>query len=104
MRSPQAATRGTRRRQSLPPPTTAIRTAAKVATGTQSKIRPTGKSVARLRRQRGLSVAQFAAQLGVSPATVYRWETHQGPLNLQARQLNALTALQQQHGQRRRGD
>ena len=71
------------------------RAAAKVATGTPSKTRPTGKSVARLRRQQGLSVAQFAAQLGVSSATVYRWETTQGPLNLQARLLNALAALQQ---------
>ena len=78
------------------PTTTAIRAAAKVATSTPSKIRPTGKSVARLRRQQGLSVAQFAAQLGVAPATVYRWETNQGPLNLQARLLNALAALQQQ--------
>ena len=104
MRSPQAAPSGTRRRQSPPSTTTVIRTAAKVATGTPSKMRPTGKSVARLRRQQGLSVAQFAAQLGVSPATVYRWETTQGPLNLQARLLNALTALQQQRGQRRSGD
>ena len=78
------------------PTTTARRAAAKVATGPPSKIRPTGKSVARLRRQQGLSVAQFAAQLGVAPATVYRWETNQGPLNLQARLLNALAALQQQ--------
>jgi DNA-binding transcriptional regulator YiaG len=84
--------------------TTTMRAAAKVGTGTPPKSRPTGKSVARLRRQQGLSVAQFAAQLGVSPATVYRWETNQGPLNLQARLLNALAALQQQHGQRRRGD
>jgi uncharacterized Zn finger protein/DNA-binding transcriptional regulator YiaG len=95
-RSSQAAPRGTRRRQSPPPTTTAIRAAAKVATSPPSKIRPTGKSVARLRRQQGLSVAQFAAQLGVAPATVYRWETNQGPLNLQARLLNALAALQQQ--------
>ena len=95
-RSSQAAPRGTRRRQSPPPTTTAIRAAAKVATSPPSKIRPTGKSVARLRRQQGLSVAQFAAQLGVAPATVYRWETNQGTLNLQARLLNALEALQQQ--------
>ena len=80
-----------------------MRASAKVATGTPPKIRPTGKSVARLRRQQGLSVAQFAAQLGVSPATVYRWEATQGPLSLQARLLNALATLQQQHGQRRRG-
>jgi len=73
-----------------------MRTAAKVATSTPPKLRPTGKSVARLRRQQGLSVAQFAAQLGVSSASVYRWEATQGPLNLQVRLLNALAALQQQ--------
>ena len=73
-----------------------MRASAKVSTGTPPKIRLTGKSVARLRRQQGLSVAQFAARLGVSPTTVYRWETTQGPLNLQARLLHALGALQQQ--------
>ena len=101
-RSRQAAPKGTRREQSPQATPTPRRTAAKVATGTP-KIRPTGKSVARLRRQQGLSVAQFAAQLGVSPTTVYRWEATQGPLTLQARLLNALATLQQQHGQRRRG-
>ena len=102
-RSPQVARNGTRREPSPQPTTTTRRASAKMATGTPSKMRPTGKAVARLRRQQGLSVAQFAAQLGVSPATVYRWEVTQGPLNLQARLLNALTALQQ-HGQRRRSD
>ena len=66
-------------------------------------MRPTGKSVARLRSQQGLSVAQFAAQLGVAPVTVYRWEATQGPLNLQTRLLNALASLQQQ-SQRSRGE
>lgn len=94
-RSPQAARKGTRREQS-PQPTTTMRPSAKVATSPPPKIRPTGKSVARLRRQQGLSVAQFAAQLGVSPTTVYRWEVTQGPLTLQARLLNALAVLQQQ--------
>ena len=102
-RSPQAAHKGIRREPSPQPTTTTRRTAAKVATGTPPKMRPTGTSVARLRRKQGLSVAQFAAQLGVSAATVYRWEATQGPLNLQARLLNALAAWQQ-HGQRRRGD
>jgi uncharacterized Zn finger protein/DNA-binding XRE family transcriptional regulator len=102
-RSPHAARKGIRREPSPQPTTTTMHAAAKVATGTPSKIRPTGKSVARLRRQQGLSVAQFAAQLGVSPATVYRWETTQGPLNLQVRLMNALAALQQ-HSQKRRGD
>lgn len=102
VRSLQAATKGTQREQSPQATPTTRRAAAKIATGTP-KIRPTGKSVARLRRQQGLSVAQFAAQLGVSPATVYRWEATQGPLTLQARLLNALATLQQQHSQRRRG-
>ena len=103
-RSPQTARKRIRQEPSPQSMPTTRRAAAKVATGTPPKIRPTGKSVARLRRQQGLSVVQFAAQLGISPATVYRWETTQGPLTLQARLLNALATLQQQHGQRRRGD
>ena len=74
--------------------------AHKIATG-MPKMRPTGQSVARLRRKQGLSVAQFAAQLGVSPTTVYRWEATQGSLNLQARLLHALAAWQQQSQRRR---
>jgi DNA-binding transcriptional regulator YiaG len=93
--SPHTARQGTRQKLSPPPATTPIRASAKVATGTP-KIRPTGKSVARLRKKQELSVAQFAAQLGVSPATVYRWKATQGSLNLQARLLNALATLQQQ--------
>jgi uncharacterized Zn finger protein/DNA-binding transcriptional regulator YiaG len=94
-RSRQAAHTGTRREPSPPPTTTHVRTSAKVATSTPPKMRPTGKSIAQLRRQQGLTVAQFAVQLGVSAATVYRWEAIQGPLNLQARLLDALAALQQ---------
>jgi uncharacterized Zn finger protein/DNA-binding transcriptional regulator YiaG len=93
--SAHTARQGTRQKLSPPPATTPIRASAKVATGTP-KIRPTGKSVARLRKKQELSVAQFAAQLGVSPATVYHWEATQGSLNLQARLLNALATLQQQ--------
>ena len=63
-------------------------------------IRPTGKWVARLRRRHGLSVAQFAERLGVSAVTVYRWEATPGPLNLQTRPLNALTAMYRQSGKR----
>jgi uncharacterized Zn finger protein len=93
-RAPQAARKGIRREPS-PPPVIITIGAAKVATSTPAKLRPTGKSVAQLRRKQGLSVAQFATQLGVSPATVYRWEAIQGPLNLQARLRNALAGLQQ---------
>jgi uncharacterized Zn finger protein len=103
VRSPQTARKRIRQEPSPQAMPTTRRAAAKVATRTPPKIRPTGTSVARLRSKQGLSVAQFAAQLGVSPATVYRWEATQGPLNLQTRLLHALAALQQQHGQRRRG-
>jgi DNA-binding transcriptional regulator YiaG len=94
-RSRPSTRRGTHREPSPQPATTTRRVAAKVATGASSTMHPTGTSVARLRRKQGLSVAQFAAQLGVSPATVYRWEAAQGPLNLQPRLLHTLTALQQ---------
>src|SRR5262249_52787530 len=95
-RSPKATPKIVSRKPSPQPAATTIRASAKAAADTQPKMRPTGKLVARLRRQQGLSVPQFAAQLGVSPATVYRWEITQGSLNLQARLLNALVALQQQ--------
>jgi len=60
------------------------------------EIRPTGKSVARLRGQLGLSAAEFARRLGVSATSVYRWEATAGRLKLQARPLAALAKLQQQ--------
>ena len=73
----------------------AVRAAAKApATAARPRIRPTGKSVARLRKQLGLTVAQFAKELGVAPASVYRWESTQGRLKLQARPLAALAELQ----------
>ena len=57
------------------------------------RIRPTGKSVARLREKLGLSVAEFAAHLGVSTTTVHRWEATSSRLNLQERTLRALNAV-----------
>ena len=60
------------------------------------RIRPTGKSVARLRARLGLSAAEFARRLGVSAASVYRWEATIGRLKLQVRPLTALAKLQRQ--------
>ena len=83
------ATRGGK----IAPTAPRTRGAAKSAATSISNLRPTGKSVARLRRRHGLSVAEFASRLGVSPVTVYRWEATPDRLNLQARTLNALTRL-----------
>ncbi len=91
-----ATPKGARRKNTTHTTTTAVPVSAKVFTSTRPKIRPTGKSVARLRKQQGLSVAQFAAQLGVTSASVYRWEATSGRLTLQARPLTALAALHQQ--------
>ena len=85
----EAAVRGTRAKA-------AARGRSQSATtgGAAPKIRPTGKSVARLRKQLGLSGAEFARELGVAPTTVYRWEATTGRLKLQARPLAALAKLQ----------
>jgi DNA-binding transcriptional regulator YiaG len=91
-------------RRTVPPQSAVLPATAKTATEPLPAFHPTGTLVARLRRQQGLSVAQFAAQLGVSEATVYRWEATKGPLTLQARTLPALAALQQQVKHSKRGE
>ena len=60
------------------------------------RIRPTGKSVARLRRKLGLSVPEFAHALNVSTGSIYRWEATPGRLKLQTRPLAALAKLHRQ--------
>ena len=99
----KTATSAARGKTSSPTPRPRRRVAAKAqdppaTTASPRDIRPTGKWVARLRRRSGLSVARFAARLGVSTVTVYRWEATPGPLNLHARPLNALTAFYRQLG------
>ncbi len=59
------------------------------------RTHPTGKSVAKLRKKLGLSAPEFAARLGVSTATIYKWERTPGRLNLQRNSLNALALLYQ---------
>lgn len=60
------------------------------------RLRPTGNSVKKTRKNLNLSVPQFAERLGVSSAIIYRWEKHRGRLNLQNRSLIALAQLHQQ--------
>ena len=73
--------------------TATARGASRAAAPDPSRLRVTGAWVVRLRRQHDLSVAEFARQLGVSAATVYRWELTSGNLNPQNRIREALQAL-----------
>lgn len=57
---------------------------------------PKGTSISRLREKSGLTVQDFAAKLGVTPASVYRWENTRGRLNLQDRCLSSLQRLHDQ--------
>ena len=59
-------------------------------------IRPTGKSVARLRNRLKLSVSEFANRLDVTPASIYRWEKTSGRLKLQSLTFSKLAKLHQQ--------
>jgi len=78
-----------------------IRRDTSIAARPKPNLRPTGKSIARLRRQLGLTVTQFAQQLGASASSVYRWESTNGRLQLQDRCLEALAALRRSANQRR---
>ncbi len=55
---------------------------------------PTGTSVARLRKELDMPVSVFAAILGVTSPTIYRWEKTKGPLKLQEGALVTLAELQ----------
>ena len=65
-------------------------------TGELPRIRPTGKSVARLRSQLKLSVSEFAKRLEVTPASIYRWERTSGRLKPRPHTFIALARLHQQ--------
>ena len=54
---------------------------------------PTGKKIARLRKQCAQSGPEFAQRLSVSAASVYRWENTPGKLSLHSRTLQALRQL-----------
>jgi uncharacterized Zn finger protein len=54
---------------------------------------PTGPQISRLREHLNMSVAAFARALGVTPASVHRWEAAPGTLILRARPYAALRAM-----------
>lgn len=66
---------------------------AKKQTTRPTPFRPTGAAVRQLRTRLNLSRPAFAAQLGVSPASISNWEKTHGKLNLQAASLSALRKL-----------
>lgn len=84
-----------------PPARAPARKAAAAGKAAAGAFRATGKNVASLRKKLGLSVAEFATQLSVSPASVQRWEAVSGPLNLKARSLAALAQLQRKAAARK---
>lgn len=57
---------------------------------------PTGANIKDLRVQADLSVAKFAARIGVSPASIYRWEKTNGECSILE---SYLKALQQMHAE-----
>ncbi|MBI9017606.1 MAG: hypothetical protein JEZ07_10140 [Phycisphaerae bacterium] len=59
------------------------------------RLRPTGKSVARIRKKLKLSVTKFANQLEVSSTSIYKWEKTPGKLKLKDKTLEKLASLQQ---------
>jgi len=59
---------------------------------TQSKsIRPTGKTIIRLRKRFAMNTAQFSRLLGVSPPTITNWEKKTERLNLKPTNLASLS-------------
>jgi len=68
-------------------------TASKKKQIKQKSIRPTGKTVVRLRQQFAMNYTQFACLVGVSAKTITRWESQRERLNLRPESLAALAAV-----------
>lgn len=66
---------------------------AEVKVNNHRNAGPTGRSLARLRKSLGLSVAEFARALSVSAGSVYRWEADRGILKLHTRILASLAEV-----------
>jgi uncharacterized Zn finger protein len=67
---------------------------------TLPKIRPTGKSVKRLRNKLNMSTSAFADAIGVSSVTIRRWEKTPGRLQLHERCYTALAELHKKAGKK----
>lgn len=80
---------------SPPPPQKPRITRQKSSKASAVRLRPSGASVRRLRKKLGFSIHEFADQAEVSAATVKRWETCSGKLQLKKKSLEALHRLHQ---------
>lgn len=58
----------------------------------------TGRKLQKIRTGMKLSVREFAESLGVTPASVYRWEKKRRTLNLHIRSTNAIADLLEKNG------
>lgn len=66
------------------------------------RSRLTGAAVRKLRRLAALTQAQFAAALGVAPASIARWEATKGTLNLHAASIARLAAFKKKQLRKQR--
>jgi len=67
---------------------------AEVATERAAMLRPTSKSLARLRRGLGLTQVEFGRLLGVSGQAVVNWEGKGSRVRMRAANLAALAGIQ----------
>ena len=68
--------------------------ATEEATQKAATLRPTSKSVGRLRARLGLTQEQFAKLLGVSSQAVVQWAAKDGRIRLRKSTLSALAGIQ----------
>ena len=105
MENPQSIVRGKGKKSVRPGAgkTLQVKADSKTAqkTGKKKKSAPevfttTGANIRDLRNRAGLSVSRFAARIGVSPGSVYRWEKIEGKCSLHD---SCFKALQKMHNE-----
>lgn len=62
-------------------------------TGKATRIRPTDKTVRKLRARLGLTQAAFGKLVGVSPLTVCKWEKSGGRIRMRGRALEGFASV-----------
>ena len=91
---PPAKTGPKPRSATTKPPTSSISKLKEAISGAAPKpFSPTGPNIRKLRKKLNLTVDEFAARIGASPATIRRWEDSRGKCNLHARFMGALREL-----------